>query len=158
MSNLLRLIRFDYNQVCTRGALLMREECFTFTLEPPNRKTKILCNTCIPAGIYELGLRFDSPMATHYRDKFGTQHKGMIWLLDVPGYEYVYFHVGNTAKDTDACILVGEQVKASELSVGISNDSYSMLFPVVYALMLTGDVFLSVEDIANAPTFDRRGE
>ena len=53
--------------------------------------------TAIPTGRYEVTLTY-SP---HF-------HRTLPLLNNVPGYSGVRIHPGNTAADTDGCILVGE--------------------------------------------------
>lgn len=69
---------------------------------------KIPGKTAIPAGEYQVTVNVGSP-------KFGAKAfyrklcSGRLpRLLDVPGFSGVLIHCGNTADDTDGCILVGE--------------------------------------------------
>jgi hypothetical protein len=66
-------------------------ECFT--LEPSNDATY----PCIPEGTYPVELLF-SP-------RFGeiTPH-----IQGVPGRSFIEMHPGNSPKDTEGCVLVGE--------------------------------------------------
>lgn len=57
---------------------------------------KIKGRTAIPAGRYKVVLRY-SP-----RFKRITPH-----ITGVPGFKYILIHAGNTAADTDGCILPG---------------------------------------------------
>ncbi len=68
-----------------------------YTLEPKN---------AIASGLYTLDFRLVSPMAQHYTTKYGTH--GMPWIRNVPGRKWIYIHIGNTAKDTKGCILIGK--------------------------------------------------
>ena len=35
-------------------------------------------------------------------------HKGMLWVRDVPGFEYILIHTGNTDEHTAGCLIVGD--------------------------------------------------
>jgi hypothetical protein len=52
-------------------------------------------------------------------------------LLDVPGFEGIRIHAGNTDKDSDGCILVGELRGASSLLQ--SRAAYEPLFKQIRA-------------------------
>ena len=72
------------------------------------RKIKVPSKTAIPTGIYKISLSIVSP-------KFSAKKiyqeicKGKVpRLLNVPGYEGVLIHIGNTAEDSAGCILVGQ--------------------------------------------------
>lgn len=57
---------------------------------------KVATKTAIPTGRYQV-VKYFSP-----------KHNAEVPMLkDVPGFGYVEIHVGNTAKDTDACLLLG---------------------------------------------------
>lgn len=92
----------------TIGSLYINDKYFCDTLEDPNRdinkngkfdngEIKIKGNTCIPFGKYKIIVNL-SP-------KFKRE---LPRLLNVPSFEGVLIHRGNTAKDTEGCILVGE--------------------------------------------------
>ena len=100
---------------CTMGKLSIDGVFFCHTLEDVVRSVKIKGMTAIPAGIYEVIInnsgRFGRPMPL---------------LLDVPGYAGVRIHVGNSAKDTEGCILVGYE-KGKD-AIYKSKNAYADLF------------------------------
>lgn len=62
------------------------------------RKMKIHGQTAIPTGTYTV--RFTrSP-------RFKRE---MLQIMDVPGYEGVRIHAGNTSRDTEGCLLPGDR-------------------------------------------------
>lgn len=68
---------------------------------------KVHGETAIPTGRYLVDMKTVSP-------RFGGRAqyqfcKGRLpRLCNTPGYQGVLIHIGNTAKDTEGCILVGE--------------------------------------------------
>jgi hypothetical protein len=61
----------------------------------------------------------------------------MIWLRDVPNYEYVYIHIGNTPVDTSGCILVGNT--RGKDWIGHSREAYLTIYPVIASAIEAGD-------------------
>lgn len=59
---------------------------------------KIYGQTAIPAGRYRIGRRY-SPLFKRV----------LPWLLDVPGFQFIYIHPGNYIKDTKGCLLPGKK-------------------------------------------------
>lgn len=80
-------------------------ECVT--MQDGHRDVKIHGVTRIPAGTYEVKLRKEGGFHERYKKKFGAFHRGMLWIQNVPGFKWILFHIGNTPKDTDGCVLVG---------------------------------------------------
>ena len=93
----------------TIGKMYIDGRYFCDTLEDKDRglsqadsvnsihKIKVPNQTAIPTGTYEVIVNM-SP-------KFGRK---LPRLLDVPGFEGILIHRGNTDKDTSGCILIGE--------------------------------------------------
>lgn len=85
----------------TIGCLWIEGTRFCDTLEDRVRdlkqEPKVPGATAIPAGRYEV--------IVNRSPRFG---RDLPRLLDVPGFEGILIHRGNTAKDTAGCILVGE--------------------------------------------------
>lgn len=104
----LRIERKYFKDKYTIGNLYVNNIFFSNTLEDKNRdenkngkfdngETKVYSETCIPFGTYKIIVSM-SP-------RFGRE---LPRLLDVPSFEGVLIHRGNTPKDTSGCILVGE--------------------------------------------------
>lgn len=104
----LRLERKYFKETYTIGNLYINGSFFSNTLEDKNRdvnkngkfdngETKVYGETCIPFGTYKVILTM-SP-------KFKRE---LPRLLNVPSFEGVLIHRGNTAKDSAGCILIGE--------------------------------------------------
>lgn len=83
----------------TIGQMYINGKYFCDTLEDVVRPAgeKVYGKTAIPEGIYEVFLT----MSKRFK-------KLMPLLSKVPNFTGVRIHSGNTAKDTDGCILVGK--------------------------------------------------
>ena len=56
----------------------------------------------------------------------------MLQVMDVPGFEFILIHVGNTDEDTAGCLLVGCNANTSKnLSVGSSVKAYKRFYSKV---------------------------
>lgn len=91
----------------TIGRLYVNGEYFCDTLEDTVREEKIYGKTAIPYGTYKITMDVVSPK---FKDRSWAQpYDGKLpRLIDVPNYEGVLIHVGNTAADTSGCLLVGQ--------------------------------------------------
>ena len=102
------------------------------TLENVPRETKIHGLTAIPAGIYKIGwMKHNTPMHLRYKTRYDFNTHGMIHLLDVPGFEQIYIHIGNYLKDTDGCILVGKGVDPFNKMITQSTRAYQELYEIL---------------------------
>lgn len=138
------LKRLKENNICTLGKLTIGTTEVA-TLEDPQQPHKIWGDTRIPAGTYNLELRDQGGMTVRYQNRYPAMHKGMIWLRRVPGFEWVYIHVGNSAQDTKACILVG--MKRGDNMIYRSRDAYELIYPKIAAAIEDEGCRLVVEDI-----------
>lgn len=80
----------------TIGKLYIDGAYFCDTLEDTVRKEKIAGKTAIPAGTYKV--------KKTYSPRFKTK---LPEILNVPNFTGVRIHSGNTAADTDGCLLLG---------------------------------------------------
>ena len=93
----------------TAGKMYVDDWYFADTLEPKNidwsKEEKTLGKTAIPEGTYKLKMRFST--------KFKCQ---MPFLQNVPHFEGIMLHVGNSVRDSRGCILVGTRTFPSVLT------------------------------------------
>lgn len=87
------------------------------TLEDAVRQVKIKHHTAIPAGRYKVAMSIVSPKYSNFaKYKWAKQYEGKLpRLLDVPNYEGILIHVGNTNADTSGCLLVGKNKVVGKL-------------------------------------------
>ena len=88
-------------------------ECYT--LEDVERDVKIKNETAIPRGTYKVII--------NQSNRF---KRLLPLLLNVPGFEGVRIHSGNTNHDTEGCILVGRT--RSDDFIGQSRKAFDSLF------------------------------
>lgn len=80
-----------------------------------NGEKKIPGETAIPYGTYEIDMNRVSPKFK-LRD-WGQMYDGIVpWVKNVPNFEAILIHPGNTASDTSGCILVGDNDKVGRVS------------------------------------------
>lgn len=95
------LKRRYFGKSYTIGSLYIDGEYFCDTLEDTVRdlgkEKKIKDNTAIPFGEYNV--------IVNVSPRFKRE---LPRILDVPNFEGILIHRGNTEKDTSGCILVGE--------------------------------------------------
>ncbi|MBP1592995.1 MAG: hypothetical protein H6Q12_13 [Bacteroidetes bacterium] len=98
----LELRRIALKPTYTIGKLYIDGEYFCDTCEDKVRPRgeKIPGETGIPAGTYKVIVNV-SPKFKRLLPR----------LLNVPGFDGILMHRGNTAKDSSGCILVGENKK-----------------------------------------------
>ena len=119
----LKIDRKGRKSTYTVGILYVDGVRFCETLEDKDRglfqgdtisqikSLKVYGETAIPIGTYTVAMDVLSPKysaVAWYKDLCGGK---MPRLLDVPGFEGILIHPGNTALDSYGCILVGRNTK-----------------------------------------------
>ena len=106
-----------------------------YTLEDEYRDEKVMSETRIPSGTYKITLRTVGGFHSRYEAKYGDFHKGMLWVRDVPGFEYILIHTGNTDEHTAGCLLVGssqnENLTKKNGFIGASTTAYKRIYPPI---------------------------
>lgn len=118
----LKLIRRWRKSSYTIGELFYNGEYFSNTLEDPVRDYskedyKVYGDTAIPYGTYKVTLEWSPKFSKRYGNRKVPR------LHNVPDFEGILIHSGNTNKDTSGCILVGYNTKK-----GMVTDSKNTLF------------------------------
>lgn len=121
--------RIAKREFYTIGRLFINGKYFCDTLEDTDRgltsdmteeeimSIKIKGKTAIPTGTYKvtLGVRSQKFTAPKYKKQYEFCNAYLPRLLDVPGYDGVLIHIGNTPEHTDGCLLVGENKVIGEV-------------------------------------------
>lgn len=104
----------------TIGNLFVDGVFVCYTLEDMVREVKIPHATAIPTGTYKVIFT----MSNRFK-------KVLPLLVDVPGFEGVRIHSGNTIADTEGCVLVGTGVLKNQQYITGSRLAYQNLIKVV---------------------------
>lgn len=123
----LRLERIECVPAYTMGRLYVDDAPECWVLEDPVRDgPKVHGETAIPEGTYAVTVTFSNRFK-----------KPMPLLKDVPGFEGVRIHSGNTVHDTEGCLLVGmDRVGAT---VQRSRQAFLALFPKIVLARESGE-------------------
>lgn len=114
---------------CTLGELFIDGAFECHTLEDivrPDGEPKVFGQTAIPNGLYQLVITY-SP---HFQ-------RDLPLLVNVPGFSGVRIHPGNTAADTEGCLLVGES--AGRDAIGQSRAAFEPLFSKIRNALDAGE-------------------
>ena len=144
----LDVVRTQFGSDASNGMLFIDGVFECYTLEDEVRDVKVMHETAIPLGEYEIKYRTVGGWFTRekarYDKKFGAGwFKGMLELQDVPNFTYVLIHSGNTDESTSGCLLVGETQqdldKGKDGFVGGSGDAYKKFYPKVRDALNAGE-------------------
>ena len=141
----LEVIRFSSGTDSTNGILLeviqqgneidgifKQKKFLAYTLEDEYRSEKVFGETRIPNGTFKVGLRKVGGYHAKYSKRFPHIHVGMLHVLDVPGFEYILIHCGNTDEHTAGCLLVGDSQENNQITkdgfIGKSTQAYKRIY------------------------------
>ena len=132
MTSIISLNRLLSTAEFTLGEFLFSGNRY-YSCEDAIRKVKIPKLTCIPEGSYQVIIDYS------YRFK-----KNMPLLLKVPEFTGIRIHSGNTADDTEGCILIGRRMLSN--GVADSKDAYNEFFPLLRKRLNEGMVQIVIKN------------
>lgn len=129
------ITRNDPKDGATIGNMLIDGVPQCYTLEDTVRELpgvpvatwKVAGETAIPRGTYAVTI-----------DQSARFGRLMPHVLNVPGFDGIRIHPGNTPKDTEGCILVGMSI-AGDAYIGASRVAFGVLFAKMQAALAVGD-------------------
>ena len=161
----LEVIRFSSGTDSTNGILLeviqqgneidgifKQKKFLAYTLEDEYRSEKVFGETRIPNGTFKVGLRKVGGYHAKYSKRFPHIHVGMLHVLNVPGFEYILIHCGNTDEHTAGCLLVGDSQENNQIQengfIGKSTQAYKRIYPrIAEALDCGNEVTITYKTI-----------
>ena len=138
----LTVVRTQFGTDATNGMLFINGLFECYTLEDQYQSVKVMHETCIPEGTYDIKFRTVGGFHEKYKKRYGNDHYGMLHLQDVPNFTYILIHAGNTDEHTSGCLIVGESQPDLDISddgfIGHSGKAYQKLYNKVAKEMLLG--------------------
>lgn len=139
----LTLKRIALRQTYTIGKLYIDDAYFCDTLEDTVRDTnksgkfdngeqKIKGKTAIPYGTYEIKWTY-SPRFKKYTPQ----------LMNVPSFEGIRVHAGNTSADTEGCLILGENKQVGR--VLNSRATINKFYPIIKEACSNGKVTIEIK-------------
>lgn len=129
----------------TIGRLYINGERFCDTIEDKDRdlnhngkfdngETKVYTQTAIPNGRYKVTMKVQSPKFSHKtaynwwkpNGKYGMLPR----LLNVPHFDGILIHCGNSARSSAGCIIVGENTIVGQVTD--SMNTCKKLYPILW--------------------------
>ena len=154
----LEVIRFSSGTDSTNGILLeldkyapaplaegfrCKRKFLAYTLEDEYRNEKKYGETRIPDGTYKLDLRKTGGYHQKYSKRFKDVHVGMLHVTNVPGFQYILIHCGNTDEHTAGCLLVGDSQENNQITkdgfIGKSTQAYKRIYPRIAEAIECGE-------------------
>ena len=143
----LEVLRFSSQVDSTSGLLFevtdIKRHFLCYTLEDERRAFKVKGETRVPAGTYKIELRTEGGFHGRYSKKYPGVHIGMLHIQDVPNFEYILIHTGNTDEHTAGCLIVGDAQENNKIIadgfVGKSVNAYKRIYPSIAKAIQQGE-------------------
>jgi len=138
----LTVVRTQFGTDATNGMLFIDGIFECYTLEDQYQAVKVMHETCIPEGTYDIKFRKTGGFHAKYTERYKNAHYGMLHIQDVPNFTYILIHTGNTDEHTSGCLIVGETQQDLEISkdgfIGSSTVAYKKMYAKVAGQLLQG--------------------
>ena len=132
----IELRRKVFTSNSTIGELFLNGKLECFSLEdrvrPPG--VKVPGQTAIPEGTYEVVITLSNRFK-----------RNLPLLLNVPDFEGIRIHTGNTAFDTEGCILLGA-TKQADMILN-SRIAFNSFFAKIQTALKTETVFITIVNV-----------
>lgn len=139
--------RIKSNDDATVSTISIDGDFECFGLEDQFNEIKVPKETRVPAGIYDIELRTIGGFHGRYASKFPDFHKGMLQIMDVPNFDYILIHIGNTSDNTEGCLLVGCGANTlGGISIQSSKIAYTRLYKKVIKAAMGGQLVIEFID------------
>ena len=140
--------RFLSDRDATLSNIAVEGRFLCFGLEDEYREEKLVGETRIPAGRYNIAVRRHGGFHARYSARFSEFHRGMLEVMNVPRFTDILIHVGNTDQDTSGCLLVGMSATArlGDLSIHSSREAYRLLYQRVIVSAELGELEIQFID------------
>tara|TARA_R110001632_G_scaffold31700_9_gene82424 strand:+ start:586 stop:1053 length:468 start_codon:yes stop_codon:yes gene_type:complete len=143
----LEVLRFSSQVDSTSGLLFevtdIKRHFLCYTLEDERRAFKVKGETRVPAGTYKIELRTEGGFHGRYSKKYPGVHVGMLHIQDVPNFEYILIHTGNTDEHTAGCLIVGDAQENNKIIadgfVGKSVNAYKRIYHSIAKAIQQGE-------------------
>ena len=137
------LKRIAIRQTYTIGKLYIDDVYFCDTIEDTvrdinkngkfdNGEKKVHSKTAIPYGTYEIKWTY-SPRFKKYTPQ----------LMNVPSFEGIRIHAGNTSSDTEGCLILGENKQVGK--VLNSRATINKFYPIIKKACSKGKVTIEIK-------------
>jgi hypothetical protein len=143
-----KIIRVAQGKQSTLSHLYIDGLFACYLLEDSIRAIKIPGQTCIPTGNFKLTLNTTSGMHAKYLKEYPLVHKGMVEIDELPNFDLVFIHKGNTHLDTRGCPLTGLYWTniGGDYQVMMSTVAYQLVYPKLIEQIKLGNNRIDIEN------------
>ena len=138
----LDVVRTQFGKDATNGMLFIDGIFECYTLEDQYQAVKVMHETCIPEGVYDIEFRKTGGFHAKYSERYKNAHYGMLHIQNVPNFTYILIHAGNTDEHTSGCLIVGETQQDLDMNesgfIGHSGTAYKKMYSKVASQLLQG--------------------